>query len=255
MTSDIAKNKKVGIALGGGAILGAAHLGVLRALLEAGVKIEFIAGTSIGAFIAALFACGKELDEIEEILIKLDWLDITKFSLSRLGLLSNEKLGEQLIKLTGVESIDDTEMPLGIVATDISSGDRVVFTKGSLGVAVRASSCVPGAFIPVKHDGMMLVDGGLVDNVPVSVVRDLGADFVIGVDLSACRSFQKPADLIDVLVNSIDIAIDRATNMRTSDADLLITPELSKGSRTDKGRISDLVADGYKSTQKQLKDL
>lgn len=254
MTDDLTKKEGVGVALGGGAVYGAAHVGVLRALEEAGISIDYIAGTSIGAFIAAMYACGKSLDEIEETLIELDWLDISRFKLSRLGLLSNDKLGEQFEKSTDIREFDDTRIPLGVVATDISSGDRVALTDGDIAQAVRASTCVPGVFIPVERNDRLLVDGGLVDNVPVSLVRELGANYAIGVDLSRSRSYQKPADLVDVLVNSIDIAIDNATRLQTSDVDLLITPKLSSGSRTDTGRVAELAEDGYSSTCKQLAD-
>ena len=254
MDNSLTEKEGIGVALGGGAVYGAAHVGVLRALEESGVSIKFIAGTSIGAFIAALYACGKSPDEIEKTLIQLNWLDISRFKLSRLGLLSNDKLGDQLLKSTGVNDFGETKIPLGVVATDVSSGDHVVMTDGDIGQAVQASTCVPGIFIPVERDGQMLVDGGLVDNVPVSVVRKLGAQYTVGVDLSRSRPYQKPDDLVDVLINSIDIAIDNATRIQTSDADFLITPTLSSGSRTDTGRVAELVKDGYESTCKQLTD-
>jgi len=255
MKKQLKEIDKVGVALGGGAVYGAAHIGVLRALEEADVSIEYIAGTSIGAFIAAIIAAGVSLDDAEKTLLDLDWLDISRISPSRMGLLSNDKLGEELVRVAGIDAIEDADMPLGIVATDISSGECVVLTEGDLNFAVRASTCVPGIFIPVEDNGKVLVDGGLVDNVPVSAVRNLGAEYVIAVDVGRERSYDKPEDLIDVLVNSIDIAIDNATRLKSSDADLIIAPELSSGSRTDGDRIEELIREGYESARRQLQDL
>jgi len=252
MGTALKETENVGVALSGGAVLGAAHIGVLRALEEAGVSIGYIAGTSIGAFVAAMVAAGVSLDDAEKTLMDLDWLDIGRIRPSRMGLLSNDKLGEALVRVAGIDAIEDAGIPLGVVATDICSGECVVLTEGDLSLAVRASTCVPGIFIPVEHDGKVLVDGGLVDNVPVAAVRELGADFVIAIDVGRERHYEKPDDLIDVLVNSIDIAIDNATRMRSSDADFIIAPELSPGSRTDADRIDSLVQEGYKSARRQL---
>ena len=246
---------KIGVALGGGAVYGAAHIGVLRALDECGVTIDYIAGTSIGAFVGAMIAAGVSLDDAEKTLLDLDWLDIGRISPSRMGLLSNDKLGEELVRVAGIDTIEDADMPLGIVATDISSGECVVLTEGDLSLAVRASTCVPGLFNPVEYGDKVLVDGGLVDNVPTSAVRDLGAEYVIAVDVGRQRHYGKPDDLIDVLVNSIDIALDNATRLKSSDADLIIAPELSSGSRADSDRIEELVQEGYESARKQLQDL
>lgn len=255
MNSGLKEIEKVGVALGGGAVYGAAHIGVLRALDEAGVRIGYIAGTSIGAFVAAMIAADVSLDEAESTLSDLDWLDVSRLSLSQMGLLSNDKLGEELVRVAGIDVIEDANIPLGIVATDISSGKCIVLTEGDLALAVRASTCVPGIFTPIEHDGRVLVDGGLVDNLPVSAVRDLGAEFVIAVDVGRKRSYKKPDDLIDVLINSIDIALDTATRLRSSDADLIVAPKLTSGSRTDSDRVGKLIREGYESARKCLQDM
>jgi NTE family protein len=131
----------------------------------------------------------------------------------------------------------------------------MVFTEGDLGLAVRASTCVPGIFTPVVYEDRMLVDGGLVDNVPVAAVRDLGAEFVIAVDVGRERGYKKPDDLIDVLTNSIDIALDTTTRLKSSDADYIIAPKLSSGSRTDADRVGVLIREGYESARKFLREI
>lgn len=248
--------KKVGLALGGGATFGAAHIGVLKALDEMSIDIHCISGTSIGAYVAALYAFGVAPSKIEQEVTGLDWLDITSFSLLKLkfGLLTNEVLGNSINKLIGDVAIQESNVPLAIVATDIGECKKLVLTEGNVAMAVMASSCVPGIFSPIKIDGRMVVDGGLVENVPVSPLNELGADFMIAVDLSRGRSYRKPDDIVDVLINSIDLAIDNATRLQTSKADLVISPKLSAYSRSDTGKTAKLIEEGYERARRELSD-
>ncbi len=240
----------VALALGGGAVLGAAHVGVLRALEESGIRISRISGTSIGAFIAALYAFGKSPEEIATVVTELDWLDITRFTLSRFGLLSNSELGKQVTDLLGDVDFEQSRIPLTVIATDISSGNKVFLDSGELAPAVMASACIPGVFIPVEIDGRLLVDGGLVENVPVTPLVSAGEPFVIGVDLNARRHYQRP--IIDLMANVVDIAIDHASSIQAKKADLLITPEIGSFSRTDTSRIAELIEEGYRTAMKAL---
>lgn len=246
--------RKLGLALGGGATLGVAHVGVLKALEEMSIDLHCISGTSIGAYIAALYAFGITPADIEEEVRGLNWLDISSFSISTLkfGLLNNDKLGNSIEKLLGNVQIRDAKIPLAIVATDITHCKKAVLTDCALSQAVMASTCVPGLFSPVEIDDQMLVDGGLVENVPISPLQKLGANLTVGVDLSAHRAYREPEDLVDVLVNSIDIAIDNATRLQTSHADLVIAPELRAYSRTDSGQVSELVDSGLKACRKAI---
>jgi NTE family protein len=242
----------ISLALGGGAVLGAAHIGVLKAFDEYGVKVNRISGTSIGAMIAALYAFGKSPAEIEQNVIELEWLDVTSFTLSRYGILSNDDLGKQVSSLLGAVDIADAPIPLYLIATDLTSGEKIVLRKGDVARAVMASACIPGIFVPVEIEGRLLVDGGLVENVPVSPLREAGADFVVGVSLSAGRQYQRPQDIIDVFANAIDIAIDNVTRSQTSEADLIVAPRLSSYSRRDMSRIPELIDEGYRSTRQIL---
>ena len=248
------ENRKLGLALGGGATLGAAHIGVLKAIEEMSIDVHCISGTSIGAYVSALYAFGISPADIEEEFRGLDWLDISGFSLQnlKLGLLTNDKLGKSLEKKLGSAQISDARFPLAIVATDIAGCEKVVLTQCAVSQAVMASTAIPGIFAPIEIDDQMLVDGGLVENVPVSPLQELGADLIIGVDLGAQRSYRKPDDLIDVLINSIDIAIDNATRLQTSKADMVISPELSAYSRTDSGQISELIDEGHKAARSAI---
>ena len=247
--------EKVGLALGGGAVLGAAHVGVLRAVEEVDVEISYITGTSIGAFVAALYAFGKNWEEIKEIALELDWMDITSISLSRYALLSNEKLGDLLVKHIGNVNIEDSDMPLALVATDAATGEKVVLDKGAVADAVMASTCIPGIFVPVEIDNRLLLDGGIVENVPINTVRAMGAEFIIGVDLNSKHEYQKPNNILDVLLNSFHFLMSYSTKLQTEDADLLIEPDLSAFNRSGMDQLEDLIEKGYEDAQKTLKNL
>ena len=247
------KNKKAGLALGGGAVLGAAHIGALKALEEQDIEVTHIAGTSIGSLIAALFAFGKTADEIKEIALDLKWMKITDISISKFALLSNEKLGKVVTEHIGKKNIEDADIPLAIIATNISTGEKVVLDKGPVAAAVMASTCIPGVFEPVEIDDMLLVDGGIKENVPTESVKKLGADYVIGVDLHAKYSNEKPENILDVLINSFHFTLMTASKLQTEEADLVIQPDLSSFNFTDTDQVKDLIKQGYKDTKKVLK--
>jgi len=246
--------RPVGVALSGGATLGAAHVGVLRALAEANVPIDLVSGTSIGAVAAALYAFDVPIDDIEEVALDMNWLSISSFAPSRLGLLANRRLGNVLRAHIGEPGFADARIPLAMIATDVSRGRRVVLDTGPVVPAVMASACVPGIFQPVEHDGALLIDGGIVENLPTSVLRPMGARTVIAIDLNAGREYQQPDDVIDVILNATDIAINNATRLQTRDGvDLHIAPRLSSYSRFRSSRGAQLVREGYDATRLALR--
>ena len=234
--------------------MGAAHIGVLQALEEKEVTITHITGTSIGSLIAALYAFGKTVDEIKEIALDLKWINVSDISISKFALLSNEKLGKVLEEQIGDKNIEDAVIPLGIIATNISTGEMVVLDKGSVARAVMASSCIPGVFEPVEMDGMLLVDGGILENVPLQTVQDLGADYIVGVDLHAKYANERPKNILDVLINSFHITMMASSKLQTEVADLMIKPDLSGFNLTDTGQVKDLMKQGYEEANKALKD-
>jgi len=247
--------RPVGLALSGGATLGAAHAGALRALHEADTPIDCLSGTSIGAVAAALYAFETPIDQIEEIALEMSWLSISSFKPSRLGLLANRKLGDILRERIGDPDFKDASIPLAVVATDVSRGDKVILDHGPVLPAVMASACVPGIFQPVEHEDRLLVDGGIVENLPISPLKELGARCIIGVDLNMHRGYQRPDDLIDVVLNAIDIAINNTTRTQVRDRiDLLIAPKLSAYSRFRSGRGEKLVEEGRRAAEKVLSE-
>ncbi len=177
---------RIGLALGSGSARGLAHVGVIRAIEDAGIKVDFIAGTSMGALIGAIHAAGK-LDELEAMFRTFDWKKTASFFdivLPKSGLLDGTKIGELVRTHIHADTIEMLPRPFAAVATDIVSGEEVVIRSGDVIEAVRASISVPGIFTPVRSNGHILVDGGLTNPVPVSVARAMGADFVIAVDLN-----------------------------------------------------------------------
>lgn len=177
---------RIGLALGGGSSRGWAHIGAIKALTEAGIHIDYIAGTSIGAVVGASYASGK-LANLEDVVLQLDWKQIVYLLdvvFPKSGMIDGNKIAEFIRSQVGVKLIEELPIPFAAVATDLATGREVVIKEGDIIEAVRASISVPGIFTPISKDDMILLDGGLVNPVPVSVARDMGADFVIAVDLN-----------------------------------------------------------------------
>ena len=246
--------KEINLALGGGAVLGASHVGVIRALLEKEYQIKNIAGTSIGAFVGALMAFDKTLEEIEKIASDLKWMDISSMTLSKFGLLSNEKLGNLIKEHIGDKKIEDASIPLSLVATNIESGEKVVLTKGSLAEGIMASTAIPGIFKPVEIDGQLLVDGGIVENVPVETVQDMSDGFSVAVDLNSKHDYERPGNIIEVIINSLHFLMQKSDAMQGERADLLIKPNLSEFNRSDMDQIDQLIKKGYEDTKALLEE-
>lgn len=247
------KKKKIGLALSGGAVLGAAHIGVIRAIEELEIKIDYIAGTSIGAVVAALYAFGKDWKEMKKFADELDWIEVSKISLSNYGIISNEKLGDKLIDTIGDVNFSDAKIPLAVIAVDIANGKKKIFKDGKVAQAVTASSAIPGVFIPVEIENKLYVDGGLLENVPLTALEELGAKYDIAVDLNAAHKYQKPGNIIELLLNTFDIILSNATQLQTKEADLLITPDLSEFDYIKTNNVDELIEAGYKEAKKILK--
>lgn len=249
------ENQKIGLALGGGAVLGAAHIGVLKAIEEFEIEVSYVCGTSIGAFVGAFYAFGKGWEEIQEIALQLRWMDVASISLSKYGLLTNEKIGTLITENLGSKRIEDANIPLSMIATDAADGERVVLSKGNVADSVMASTCIPGIFRPIDINDRLLIDGGIVENVPVKTLRDMGAEYAIGVDLNTNRSSKKPGNIVDVLLNSFHFIMKQSTSFQTQDADILIKPDLSSFSQSDTDKIKDLVAKGYEAACSTLEEM
>ncbi len=236
---------KLAIALGGGFARGMAHVGILKVLEEEGIQVDMVAGTSVGAVIGALYCSGISAKELEELSSLVRFSSIARFTLSRFGFCTNERLGAFLRKILKVRTFEELKIPLAVTATDFLTGKGVVFRSGSLIDPVRASCAYPGMFPPVQVDGKLLVDGMLAHPVPAVPLREMGADRVIGVFLSSqWTNLKGPRHVFDVIGQCFSIAQEKMSGLWESSADLILLPDVSGFSYDDFARAPELVKMG-----------
>jgi NTE family protein len=237
--------RKLGLALGGGGARGLAHIGVLKVLEEEGLAADFVAGTSIGSLIGALYCCGYTWEQLHELARSTDWSDLVTFTVPRLGLVNARKLERLVARLTGGRTIEQLPVPFRAVTVDITAGEVVVLAEGPVSKAVRASASIPGIFEPTRWEGRLLVDGGLLDNVPTGVARDMGADVVLAVNLSGERVQSRPPEnILDVLLYSLEILIHGQGQRGTAAADVPVVPDLAGFSYRNLGRLAEMIERG-----------
>jgi NTE family protein len=225
---------------------------VLQALDEAEIRVTHMAGTSVGALVAAFYAFGFTGKEIQGIARDLRWSNLTRPSPSKLGLLSLEKLRATLRAHLGDPRIEEAPIPLALVATDISRGEKVIMTEGDLVQAASASACFPGIFLPVEIEGRLLVDGGLVEHLPISPLQAWGVRRIIAVDAFLGMTFHRPTKLLNLIKNAVDIVLVQASRQVVEDVDLLIAPDLQAFSSTELKDIPGIVREGYRAAREAL---
>jgi NTE family protein len=246
------KRAKIGLALGAGAARGLAHLGVLRVLERRRIAVDFLAGSSMGALLGCLYACGLGPDFMIKFANQLkatSWVDL---GLPKRGFISGNKVEALLRLLTRDRSFADLETPFAAVATDIERGERVVLRQGKLAPAVRASCSIPVVFKPVPLGGRLLVDGGLVDQVPVQVVKEMGADFCLAVDVNRQGGYQPVNNIIDVMFQTLEIMEKKNLGASLQKADVLIRPQVGHIGLTHFQRVDELVALGEAAAEEAL---
>ena len=222
------KPVKIGLALGGGAARGFAHVGVIAVLEEAGFKPQIVVGTSAGSMVAALYATGKTSAQLQQTALNMEEVAITDWMLPIVGrgMFRGDALARYVNDLVAGRLIENMAIPLGIVATDLHSGQAVLFQRGDTGTAVRASSAVPAVFVPVKINGREYVDGGLVSPVPVRFARQMGADLVIAVDISNPPEANSASDTLQILLQTFSIMGKTINQYELKDADVVVKPSL-----------------------------
>jgi NTE family protein len=237
---------RVGVALSGGIAKVIAHVGVLRALVEAGIPIHAVAATSGGAIVGALFAAGLPPAEIERIARGASWKKLTRVTIPKLGLLSSERIGQFVVENGGRRTFEELDLTFAVVGANLSTGGKVVFTRGELGPALRATCAIPQVFTPAPIDGDLISDGGLVEYLPIETLRDLGCDVTIGVNLGSVRSWDEdPRNLIEVALRVMSFVAQRNAVLSERLADHVIRPDLSAFSPHDLDRAHELVEIGY----------
>jgi NTE family protein len=244
---------KIGLALGGGAARGLTHLGVLSVLVEAGIPIHAVSGCSAGSIVGAVFCAGFSVEEMMAMAVHVRWRRIADLNRTRSGFISLDRLERWLTMVLGDIDFSDLEIPLAVVTVDVSTGERIVLREGRLARAVHASCSIPGIMNPVQVGERTLMDGGLVDNLPVAAARELGADFIIGVDIFE-PNYGRDSSPIAQGIMAIETLVRHAGG-GIGMADFLISPSTAKYSYVRFGQLEELIAVGERAARNCLPDL
>src|SRR5207302_6808253 len=243
----------IGLALGGGFARGFAHLGVLKVLQQRQIRVSHIAGSSVGSILGAAYASGATLERIIEICRAVRFRDIARWRVSRLGLASNQRLGALVERMFGSRQFEDLQIPLAVVATDLSSGEPVVFTQGNLVDPIRASCAFPGLFEPVEIGTRCLADGGLVAPVPTHAARDLGAAVVIGVSVGMQDGHRgAPTNIFQVVSRAVNAAQKHQLEIWERHADLVLRPDVQSVAWDEFDRADEAIAAGAAAALRAL---
>ncbi len=250
---------KIALVLGGGAARGFAHVGVIRALEQEKIPIDMIIGTSVGSLIGAMYAGNMNSFELEWTAFTLQKDDIFDYGIfsafTGMGLAKGDQLEAFVKTKIPTANIENLKLPFAAVATDLNRGTMVVLDKGSVAKAVHASSAIPGVFNPVDYQGRLLVDGGLVNNIPISVARDRGADIVIAVDISENVTNFNINNLVDVVLQSVNIMFDENVKYKKKEADVLISPAVGDVGMLDFTQKKRCMQAGIEATQKAMPEI
>jgi NTE family protein len=248
---------KVALVLGGGAARGFAHVGVIRVLEQEKIPIHLIVGTSVGSLIGALYADKGNSFDLEVMAFKLEKEDLFDFSVfaSTTGPIKGDRLEQFVKERVSRERIEDLPVPFAAVATNLNTGKPVVLTRGSIARAVRASSSIPGVFTPVQYFDMTLVDGGVVDNVPVDVARTMGADLVIAVNIGKEVVNNNTANIIDITLQAVNIMANEISVFKMRDADVLIEPDVGSVKMMDFSMKESLMRAGIEAAQNAIPEI
>ena len=240
--------RTIGFALGGGAVRGAAHIGVAKVLAAHGIRPDYVAGTSVGAIVGAGIACGASPESLQAVFERMGWTSLVRPTLHlKTSLVDSSRLARRLREELGLTSFEALEIPFAAVCCDLRAGEVVVLDRGDdVAAAVRASAALPGVFEPERDGERLLVDGGILENLPTRVVREMGADYVIGVDLLPKGEILTDiSNLLEIWQRSLYLLI--ANNHTQGNADLVLAPDIAGFSFTDFQRVGELVAKGEKA--------
>ena len=246
----------IGLALGGGFARGVAHIGVFKALEEANIPLRCLAGTSVGAIMGAIYASGVSVREMEKIAALVRFKDFARWTLSRRGLASNDRMIPFFDKVLRVKTFEELKIPFAIVATDFVSGEPVVFRSGPLIPAIRASCAYPGIFLPVEVNGRLMVDGLLAWSVPTPPLRQMGAERVIGSHLKAAWVGKDgPRHVLEIIGQCFSIAQTKMCDQWKTAADVILEPDVHGFAFDDFQRAAELVRRGEQATRAALPEI
>ncbi len=245
------KRPIVGLALGAGMARGCAHVGVLREFEKNNIPIDLIAGTSVGSLIGGAYAAGLSADQIEKLALTIRWSDLGRVTVSKLGFNSSERTEEYVHSRFPVTEFEKLRIPFGAIACDLQTGKMVVFTEGNLALAIRASCALPVFYTPVMVNGRMMVDGGLVGHLPASVVRTMGADIVVAVDINSQHlPIPQPTHLFTIMAQSMAVMGRSSVSYLYQDADLVVRPEITHVRPDDLTKAAEMIAAGEEAARR-----
>jgi NTE family protein len=243
---------KIGLALGSGGARGFAHLGVIKVLKEEGIPIDYISGSSMGALIACFYATGLDMDRLYKISSAFKRKYYLDFTVPKMGFIAGKRVKDLIRIFTHGKRIEELNVPVAIVATDIMTGEKVVFKEGPIAEAVRASISIPGIFVPEKVNGRLLVDGGVADRIPVSVVKEMGAELIIAVDVSHVKTNAEITSIYDVIMQSIDIMQMELVDHRMIASDVMIRPQVEKYNSRAFTNIEEIILIGEEAARQNI---
>jgi NTE family protein len=250
---------RIGLALGGGAARGFAHIGVIKALEAQGIVPDIVVGTSAGSVVGALYAAGNNASTLQKMAYDMDESAISDWALPLFGkssgVLKGEALQAYVNKAVNHRTIEKLKIPFGAVASDLKTGQPILFQRGNTGMAVRASSAVPGVFQPVTISGHTYVDGGLVAPVPVRFAREMGAEFIIAVNISTQAEAQATNSSLEVIMQTFSIMGQRINQLELRDADIVIQPPLGKMGSSDFNNRAVAMQAGERATMAVMAQL
>lgn len=246
---------KIGLALGSGGARGFAHLGAIKVLKEEGIPIDLIAGSSMGAMVGCFYGAGLDIERLYKLSRAFKRKYYLDFTVPKMGFIAGKRVKELIRIFTHGKRFEQLEIPVSVVATDLMTGEKVIFNKGPIAEAVRASISIPGIFVPEKLNGRLLVDGGVVDRIPVSVVKEMGADIIIAIDVSHVKTNVEITSIYDVIMQSLDILQMELVTHREIASDFMIRPRVEMYSTKAFTNIEEIMLIGEEETRKHIKKI
>ncbi|WP_051526765.1 patatin-like phospholipase family protein [Alkanindiges illinoisensis] len=242
----------IALALGGGGAKGFAHIGAIKVLESHGIKPKIVTGTSAGSFVGSLYASGKTPFQLQELALQLEEADIRDLTISKQGFITGQKLQDYVNKNVGNRPIQQFPIRFAAIATQLDNGQKVAFNRGNAGQAVRASCSIPNVFVPATIAGKRYVDGGLVSPIPVQTARDMGADIVIAIDISARPKAGQSTNLWGLLDQTLNIMGQQSINQELAQADVVIKPAVGNLGVMDLKSRHQSILEGERAAQAQL---
>ncbi|MDI3257390.1 MAG: patatin-like phospholipase family protein [Kyrpidia sp.] len=250
----------IGVALGGGAVRGLAHVGVFKVLKRHGISVDFLAGTSIGGAVGGLVAAGIDIEEIESFILSYPWYRLVDLGVGKGGILAGNRLRGalmELLKQKGLEKmrIEELPIPFRAVSVDLVKGRPFVWDRGRLILAIRATTSIPGIFAPVSYQGMVLVDGGVLNNLPADLARQSGVDRVIAVDVEREHEEREPRNMWEVLYRSYTIMSVALRRSNLQHADLVLRPEVGRILSLDVTKMKECIEAGEQEASRHIEEI